>query len=33
MTGTPFAYRPPGSTLAEARRPQATGDYQTWSPE
>ncbi len=33
MTGTPFAYRPPGSTLAEARRPQATGDYQAWSPE
>jgi NADH:ubiquinone oxidoreductase subunit len=33
MTGTAFAYRPPGSTLAEARRPQATGDYQAWRPD
>jgi NADH:ubiquinone oxidoreductase subunit len=33
MTGTPLAYRPPGSTLAEARRPEATGDYQAWRPD
>ena len=32
MTGTPYAYRPPGSTLASGRRPQATGDYQPWTP-
>ena len=33
MTGTPLAYRPPGSTLAAAARPPATGDYEAWSPE
>lgn len=33
LTGTPFAFRPPGSTLAEARRPEATGDYQAWRPD
>jgi len=32
MTGTPAAYRPSGSTLASGRRPQATGDYQPWTP-
>jgi NADH:ubiquinone oxidoreductase subunit len=32
MTGTPAAYRPPGSTLASGRRPKATGDYQPWTP-
>jgi NADH:ubiquinone oxidoreductase subunit len=32
MTGTPAAYRPPGSTLAQGRRPKATGDYKAWSP-
>jgi NADH:ubiquinone oxidoreductase subunit len=32
MTGTPGAYRPPGSTLASGRRPKATGDYKAWSP-
>jgi NADH:ubiquinone oxidoreductase subunit len=32
MTGTPQAYRPPGSTLASGRRPKATGDYQPWTP-
>lgn len=32
MTGTALAYRPPGSTLATGRRPQATGDYQAWTP-
>jgi NADH:ubiquinone oxidoreductase subunit len=33
LTGTPFAYRPPGSTLAESRRPEATGDYHAWRPD
>ncbi|EJW11538.1 NADH:ubiquinone oxidoreductase [Rhodovulum sp. PH10] len=33
LTGLPGAYRPPGSTLAQARRPAATGDYQAWSPD
>jgi NADH:ubiquinone oxidoreductase subunit len=32
MTGTPAAYRPSGSTLREAARPPATGDYQAWTP-
>jgi len=33
MTGTPASYRPPGSTLAQNRRPHATGDYKAWTPE
>src|SRR5437764_11722876 len=33
MTGTPAAYRPPGSTLGRGRRAPATGDYQRWTPE
>lgn len=32
LTGTPAAYRPSGSTLASGQRPQATGDYQAWTP-
>jgi NADH:ubiquinone oxidoreductase subunit len=32
LTGTPAAYRPSGSTLAQGRRPQATGDYKAWNP-
>jgi NADH:ubiquinone oxidoreductase subunit len=32
MTGTPAAYRPPGSILASGKRPPATGDYQAWQP-
>jgi len=32
LTGTPAAYRPQGSTLASGHRPQATGDYQAWTP-
>ncbi len=32
MTGTPDAYRPAGSTLTDAQRPKATGDYQAWTP-
>ena len=33
MTGTPLAYRPPGSLLASGHRPPATGDYDAWRPE
>jgi NADH:ubiquinone oxidoreductase subunit len=32
LTGTPAAYRPSGSTLAQGRRPKATGDYKAWNP-
>src|ERR1700756_5695529 len=32
LTGTPMAYRPSGSVLAEGRRPPATGDYEPWTP-
>ena len=33
MTGTPGAYRPPGSLAAGGVRPHATGDYEPWQPE
>jgi len=33
LTGTPGAYRPPGSTLASGHRPKATGDYKAWRPD
>jgi NADH:ubiquinone oxidoreductase subunit len=32
LTGTPGAYRPPGSMLARNRRTKATGDYKPWTP-
>ncbi len=32
LTGTPHAFRPTGSTLAQGRRPRATGDYRAWNP-
>jgi NADH:ubiquinone oxidoreductase subunit len=32
MTGTPQAWRPPGSTLRDGERPPATGDYEAWTP-
>jgi len=32
LTGTPSAHRPTGSTLAQSRRPKATGDYKAWTP-
>jgi NADH:ubiquinone oxidoreductase subunit len=32
LTGTPAAYRPPGSILAGGRRPEVTGDYEPWTP-
>jgi len=33
LTGTPDAYRPPGSVLRGGHRPRATGDYEPWHPE
>ncbi|NLI26608.1 MAG: NADH-quinone oxidoreductase subunit D [Acetobacter sp.] len=33
MTGTPQAWRPQGSLLRTGKRPPATGDYDSWSPE
>jgi NADH:ubiquinone oxidoreductase subunit len=33
LTGTPEAWRPPGSTLRANARPPATGDYDAWKPE
>ena len=32
MTGTPLAYRPPGSILTSEDRPRVTGDYEPWRP-
>ncbi|MGB6511112.1 MAG: NADH:ubiquinone oxidoreductase subunit NDUFA12, partial [Xanthobacteraceae bacterium] len=32
LTGTAAAHRPSGSTLAQGRRPKATGDYKAWNP-
>ena len=32
MTGTPQAYRPPGSIVGRGERPKATGDYEPWQP-
>ncbi len=32
MTGTPLAYRPPGSMLGADHRPRVTGDYEPWRP-
>ncbi len=33
LTGTPLAWRPPGSTLRQNARPQTSGDYDAWLPE
>jgi NADH:ubiquinone oxidoreductase subunit len=33
LTGTPLAYRPPGSLLRGGQRAPATGDYEPWQPE
>ena len=33
MTGTPYAYHPPGSILRGGHRARATGDYEPWTPE
>jgi NADH:ubiquinone oxidoreductase subunit len=32
LTGTPAAYRPPGSILSSEKRPRVTGDYEPWTP-
>ncbi|MDE2364586.1 MAG: NADH:ubiquinone oxidoreductase subunit NDUFA12, partial [Hyphomicrobiales bacterium] len=31
-TGTPEAWRPPGSLYRSGQRPPATGDYEAWTP-
>ena len=33
LTGTPDAYRPPGSVLRGGHRAPAAGDYEPWTPE
>ncbi|WP_315763022.1 NADH:ubiquinone oxidoreductase subunit NDUFA12 [Sphingomonas sp. Y38-1Y] len=33
MTGTPLAYRPPGTLEKGGERVRATGDYEAWSPD
>jgi NADH:ubiquinone oxidoreductase subunit len=32
LTGTPYAYRPPGHVFEGGKRDKATGDYEPWSP-
>ncbi len=32
QTGTPQAYRPPGSLAVAGERPRVTGDYDAWTP-
>lgn len=33
LSGTAFAYRPPGSLARSGERPRATGDYEAWTPD
>lgn len=33
MSGTPLAWRPPGSIARGGERARATGDYEAWRPE
>jgi NADH:ubiquinone oxidoreductase subunit len=33
LTGTEYAYKPPGGLSAKAKRAAATGDYEAWAPE
>jgi NADH:ubiquinone oxidoreductase subunit len=33
LTGTPGAWRPPGSLARGGIRPKATGDYEAWQPK
>lgn len=33
LSGTLYAYRPPGHVLAKGKRKAATGDYSPWSPD
>jgi NADH:ubiquinone oxidoreductase subunit len=32
LTGTRYAYRPPGHVLQGGKRERATGDYEPWTP-
>lgn len=32
LTGTQYAYRPPGSLARPGDRPKVTGDYDAWTP-
>jgi NADH:ubiquinone oxidoreductase subunit len=32
LTGTPYAYVPPGSERGRGQRDHATGDYEAWTP-
>lgn len=32
LTGTRYAYRPPGHVLEGGKRDRATGDYEPWTP-
>ena len=32
LTGTRYAYRPPGHVLSGGKRDRATGDYEPWTP-
>ncbi len=32
LSGTPYAYRPPGHFFSGEKRDRATGDYQAWDP-
>lgn len=32
LSGTPYAYRPPGHYFSGGKRDSATGDYEAWSP-
>lgn len=33
MSGTPLAWRPPGSIARGGERPRAIGDYEAWKPD
>lgn len=33
LTGTAYAWRPPGSIARLGERPRAVGDYEAWSPD
>jgi NADH:ubiquinone oxidoreductase subunit len=33
LSGTAFAYRPPGHTLKGGKRAASTSDYEAWSPD
>lgn len=33
LTGTPMAWRPQGSLAVDGKRPAATGDYESWTPQ